>query len=109
VFVRQDFPKDNLAQQIVQSNHATFEMAKRLTNYGEIPSLVLIGTPDKTTLEAIAERLQRYGIDYEAFYESDNGTGLSAIATYPITKNKQRHALGMYRLWTAQEASYATV
>ena len=84
-------------------------MAKRLDGYAETPFLVAIGTPDKTSLEAIAERLQRYGIDYEAFYEPDNGMGLSAIATYPITNNKKRHALGTYRLWTAQEASYATV
>ena len=48
VFVRQDL---SLAQQIVQSNHATFEMAKSLDpSYNQIPFLVVIGVPDKTAL-----------------------------------------------------------
>ena len=78
-------------------------MAKRLTEYSEIPSLVLIGTPDKSDLETDIARLQRYGIKYEAFYEPDYDLGLTAVATYPITNNKQRRALGTYKLWSPQE------
>lgn len=95
--MRQDI---SIAQQLVQSNHATFEMAKRLDGYPETPSIVLIGVEDKTALEAVIERLQRYGIDYEAFYEPDFGMGLSAVATYPIENKKQRRALGTYKLWS---------
>ena len=75
-------------------------MAKRLTDYNETPSVVLIGIPDKSALETVIERLQRYGIDYEAFYEPDYALGLTAVATYPITNKKQRKALGTYKLWT---------
>jgi hypothetical protein len=96
----------SLAQQIVQSNHATFEMASRLNEHSETPSVVLIGIPDKSALETVIERLQRYGIDYEAFYEPDNDLGLTAVATYPIQNKKQRKALGTYRLWSP-EVCYA--
>jgi hypothetical protein len=96
----------SLAQQIVQSNHATFEMASRLSERTETPSVVLIGVPDKSELEAVIERLQRYGIDYEAFYEPDNDLGLTAVSTYPIQNKKQRKAMGTYRLWSP-EVCYA--
>ena len=96
----------DLAQQIVQSNHATYEMASHLSNHTETPSVVLIGVSDKSALEAVIERLQRYGIDYEAFYEPDNDLGLTAVSTYPIQNKKQRKALGTYRLWSP-EVCYA--
>ena len=95
-----------LAQQIVQSNHATFEMAKRLDGYTEIPFLVVVGVPDKSALEDTIERLQRYGIDHQAFYEPDNDMGLSAIATVPITNKKQRRAMLTYKLWTPNKENY---
>ena len=82
-------------------------MAKRLDGYSETPSLVLIGVPNKEALEAIISRLQRYGIDHEAFNEPDNDMGLSAVATYPIQNKKQRHALGIYPLYRAPEVCYA--
>jgi hypothetical protein len=80
-------------------------MAKRLTDYNETPSVVLIGIPDKSSLEAVAARLTRYGIAFEAFYEPDYDLGLTAIATYPITNKKQRRALGTYKLWSPQEST----
>lgn len=64
---------------------------------------MLIGIPDKSALEAVIERLQRYGIDYEAFFEPDYDLGLTAVATYPITNKKQRRAMGTYALWTPRE------
>jgi hypothetical protein len=78
-------------------------MASRLTSHTTTPSVVLVGVPDKSALEAVIERLQRYGIDYEAFYEPDFDLGLTAVATYPITNKKQRRALGTYKLWTPQQ------
>lgn len=87
----------------MQSNHATFEMAKKLEGYSGTPSLVLVGVPDKDALEAVIARLQRYGIASEAFYEPDFDLGLTAVATHPITNKKLRSAMGIYRLWTPQE------
>ena len=109
---------------MVQSNHATFEMASRLNSRKnwfvriiraimnhpvETPSTVLVGVPDKSALEAVIERLQRHGIEYEAFYEPDYDLGLTAVATYPITNKKQRKKLSGYKLWTpmSQEAEDA--
>lgn len=78
-------------------------MAKKLEGYSGTPSLVLVGVPDKAALEAVIARLNRYGIQSEAFYEPDYDLGLTAVATYPLQNKKQRSALGIYRLWTPQE------
>lgn len=94
--MRQDIP---VAQQLVQSNHATFQMAARLDGYTETPSVVIIGLPDKTALEATIERLKRYKIDHEAFIEPDFDMGLSAIATVPLATAKQRKAMFIYDTW----------
>jgi glycosyltransferase A (GT-A) superfamily protein (DUF2064 family) len=101
VFVRQDLP---LAQQLVQTNHATFQMASRLARKAEVssdetPSVVVIGLPDKPALEAAIQRLIRYKIAHEAFVEPDFDMGLSAIATVPIENSKQRKAMFLYKTW----------
>jgi hypothetical protein len=98
VFVRQDIP---LAQQIVQSNHATFELARRLPhpqNLNETPSCIVIGVPDKTALFRVIEKLRRHDIAHELFYEPDFDMGLSAVATVPLVQ-EQRRVLSNYRLW----------
>lgn len=103
----------SLASQIIQSNHATFEMAVKHARSldreepTDTPSVVLIGVPDKSALEAVMERLQRYGIKFEAFYEPDFDLGLTAVATYPITNKKQRYVLRQYRTWTESEQGVA--
>jgi hypothetical protein len=78
-------------------------MAARLGGYAETPSVVLIGLTDKPALEATILRLQRYGIDHEAFYEPDFDMGLSAIATVPITSAKHRKAMFIYKIWKSPE------
>ena len=78
-------------------------MASKLDESTELPSVVLIGVPDKESLEAVIERLTRYNIDHEAYHEPDFGIGLSAVATYPVTNKKQKKAMGTYKLWS-QEA-----
>ena len=78
-------------------------MASRLSNYDDTPSLVLVGVPNKSALEAVMERLARYRIPFESFEEPDYDLGLTAVATYPITNKKQRRALGTYAVWTPQE------
>lgn len=80
-------------------------MAKHLNESSETPSLVLVGVPDKAALEAIIERLKRYGIHHETFHEPDYDLGLTAIATYPITHSKQRYAMRMYPLWTPKSTA----
>lgn len=96
VFVRRDI---SLAQQIVQTNHATYEMAVRFANPNLQTSIVLIGVADKTELEQVMERLDRYKIAYQKFEEPDFDMGLSAVATLPILTKRQRKALSIYKLW----------
>lgn len=96
MFVRQDI---SLAQQIVQSNHATFEVARRLPkDFHEIPYLVLIGVPDKNALFRVVQKLQTNDIGHQVFYEPDDNMGLSAVATVPLSQ-EQRKVLSNYRLW----------
>ena len=76
-------------------------MARRLSNQNldETPSCVVIGVPDKAALFRAVEKLRKYGIDHEVFYEPDFNMGLSAVATVPI-EGEQRRALSNYRIWT---------
>ena len=98
--MRQDIP---VAQQIVQSNHATFGMSQQQP-YEGTPSIVLIGVPDQAALLRVIGKLKANGIPHFAFHEPDFGMGLSAVATAPITGGK-RAALSNYRLWR-KENSY---
>jgi hypothetical protein len=100
VFVRQDL---TVAQQIVQSNHATFGMSQQYPSEGT-PSIVLIGVPDKAALLRVIAKLEANGIPHHAFHEPDSDMGLSAVATAPIT-GEQRAVLSNYRLWR-KENSY---
>lgn len=93
--MRQDIP---VAQQIVQSNHATFEMASRLPASQETtPSVVVIGVPDQPALLRVIAKLEANGIAHQAFHEPDFGMGLSAVATVPL--GQERQILGNYRIW----------
>jgi hypothetical protein len=94
--VRQDIP---VAQQLVQSNHATFEMASRLDqSHEQPPYCVVIGVPDKTALFRVIAKLKTSDICHRHFYEPDGNMGLSAVATAPLLPG-QRRALSNYRLW----------
>ena len=96
--MRTDLP---FAQQLVQSNHATFEMASRLSSEpstSEVPYCIVIGVPDKNSLFRVVERLRAHGIGHRVFYEPDDNMGLSAVATVPLEQD-QRRVLSNYRLW----------
>ncbi len=95
--MRQDI---SVAQQIVQSNHATYEVARRspASNLDEIPSCIVIGVPDKVALFRVIEKLNKHAIQHHTFYEPDFDMGLSAVATAPL-EQEQRRFLSSYRLW----------
>ena len=95
--MRQDI---SVAQQIVQSNHATFEVARRFPapNLHETPSCIVIGVPDKNALLRVCEKLNTHAIQHHSFYEPDFDMGLSAVATVPL-EQEQRRFLSSYRLW----------
>jgi hypothetical protein len=101
--VRQDI---SLAQQIVQSNHATFEVARRIpaTNLDDIPSCIVIGVPDKNALLRVTEKLRKHDIAHHTFYEPDFNMGLSAVATVPL-EQEQRRFLSNYKLWKEENTN----
>lgn len=99
--MRQDIP---IAQQIVQSNHVTFEVARRLPpDQDDIPSVVVIGVPDKAALLRVITKLETHNIHHQAFHEPDFDMGLSAVATVPLAE-EQRRVLSNYRLWRPNES-----
>ncbi len=95
--MRQDI---SLAQQVVQSNHATYMMAATFQEElpFEIPNIVLIGVPDQSSLNNVMESLIQKGIRFVDYCEPDFGMGLSAIATIPLGP-VQRALLSEYSTW----------
>ena len=79
-------------------------MARRLSesNPTDIPSCVVIGVPDKAALFRAIEKLKKYDIGHQVFYEPDFNMGLSAVATVPI-EGLQRRALSNYGVWREPE------
>lgn len=94
IFVRQDIP---LVQQIVQSNHATWQMSAK---YGDesIPNIVLIGVPDIEALNAACRLLSENQIPHWSWTDPDFDFGFASIATAPIS-GLARQCLAHYRLW----------
>lgn len=87
-----------MAQQMVQSNHATFEMAARYGRASPIPSLVTIGVPHQKALERVIRKLETNQIEHYRFDEPDFDMGLSAVATVPLD-DEQRQVLRNYEPW----------
>lgn len=94
IFVRQDIP---VAQQLVQSNHATLKMGS-LYGYEGTPNIVLIGVANKEELAAVAGRCTEYQIPHHVWYEPDFDYGHTAIATAAI-RGEKRQAFADYELW----------
>ena len=105
IFIRQDL---SLADQLCQTNHATFEMAYTLSQSVDplAPSIVLIGVPNQKALERVMLKLQQNHIEFSPFYEDDNDMGLTAVATVPLAE-EQRAALRNYRLWNENDVVFA--
>lgn len=100
--MRQDI---SLAQQLVQSNHATFEVARRLPfDPNSFPSVVVIGVPDKNALLRVISKLTTNNLQFQTFEEPDFDMGLSAVATVPLDET-QRRVLGNYRLWKLENTT----
>lgn len=74
------------------------------SNLDEIPSVVVIGVPDKVALFRVIEKLRAHEIGHEAFYEPDYNMGLSAVATAPL-EQAQRRVLSNYRIWKEENTN----
>lgn len=85
VFVRRDL---SIAQQIIQSAHATFEVGL-VEDISKSPNFVLIGVDNLQHLRNVERVLQAGGIGYNIFFEPDVDQH-TAIATAPIKGNKRK-------------------
>lgn len=101
VLVRQDIP---LHQQMVQACHAALEAGFAFDAPATTSSLIVCSVPDREALIAAKERLARYGIRSEIFFEPDWDMGFSALASEPILDRKQRFAMKAYPLFQANVA-----
>lgn len=95
VLVRADL---SVAQQAVQACHATLEAGFLFQRPNEHPHLVLLQVADEETLLAERARLEAEGIQHAVFFEPDNETGYSALATAPISREVGR-AFRKLPLW----------
>jgi hypothetical protein len=98
VLVREDIP---LEQQMVQACHAALEAGFAFPAPEQTSSLIVCTVPDREALLAARERLARYGIRSEMFFEPDWDMGHSALATEPLTERKKRFAMSKYPLFRA--------
>jgi len=64
-----------------------------------IPSIVLIGVPNKKALERVIVKLRANNIEHSPFFEPDWDMGLSAVATTTNLSDEQRNALRNYAIW----------
>jgi hypothetical protein len=101
VLVREDIP---LEQQMVQACHAALEAGFAFSAPEQTSSLIVCTVPDREALLAAHERLARYGIRSEMFFEPDWDMGHSALATEPLTERKKRFAMSKYPLFRAARA-----
>ena len=96
IFVRQDL---SIAQQMVQGQHAAMLLGSQLSVEEASSNLVLVGTRDKYNLFEVVDLLGTHRIAHILWFEDDHGTGLTAVATFPL-RGKERAPLLVFRLLT---------
>ncbi len=101
VLVRTDIP---LEQQLVQACHAAQQSGASFPEHAAASSLIVCTVPDRAALVAARERMTRYGIRSEMFFEPSWDMGFSALASEPITARKQRFSMNTYPLFMAPAA-----
>lgn len=102
VLVREDLA---LEQQLVQACHAALEAGFAFDAPARTSSLIVCTVPDRNALQAAQQRLARYGIRTQMFFEPDWEMGHSALATEPLTQRKQRFAMSTYPLFRSVPAA----
>lgn len=91
IFVRQDLSKE---QQLVQAAHVTLVLGNKLKHKNvENLYFTVIGIPQLSDFCKVMKDLKKHGTEYVTFYEPDQGSTLTAIATMPILKSERRNLL----------------
>lgn len=86
ILVRKDLPR---SQQVVQSCHAVFEVARELGKGGDHPSMVVCGVNNEEQLKRALDKLSRLGVKMKGFYEPLFGNELTALASEPLSGDKR--------------------
>lgn len=94
IFVRQDLSPE---QQLVQAAHVTLVLGNKLKRDCSDLYFTVIGIPQLIDFVQVTKNLQKHGTEYVSFYEPDQGSTLTAIATHPIPKD-ERGNLRDYKL-----------
>ena len=96
IFVRQDLSNE---QQLVQSAHVALVLGNKLKK-DSVAELyfAVIGIPQLSDFCGVMRDLKKHGTQYECFYEPDQGSTLTAIATHPIRKDQRGILMNYQRL-----------
>lgn len=96
-------------QKITQVGHATWHAAQSFSDADTIPNFITLAVDNEQDLIAAAERLKRYGIEHEMFYEPDFGPqGFSSICTRIVSSSKERKIMWKWSLYkSTKETSNA--
>ena len=86
IVVRTDVKKEF---QLVQACHAAIEAAFTFDRPDDIVHLVVLQVANKQELDEVSLQLYNENIPYEEFYESWGNLQNTALATKPITKQKE--------------------
>ena len=97
IFVRTDLPQP---QQVVQSCHAVFEVARNMPACSGHPSMVVLGVKNETQLQKVQDKMNQHGIEFRSFYEPLFDNSLTAISSVPLSED-QRKIFKNYQLLKA--------
>ena len=98
VIVRKDLTAE---QQVVQAAHAALEAGFHSARPKEPPNLVLLEVESEQKLLLAAAKLKMADVPHHVFFEPDNQTGHSALASGPLRGKKARAHFKAYPLFKA--------
>lgn len=101
--VRKDLSEE---QRLVQIGHAAWHAGQSFPDTEIIPSFITLECANEKELLEAAERLKRYGIEYEIFYEPDFGPqGYSALCTRALLTSKERKIMWKWSAFKSTKES----
>lgn len=83
ILIRSDL---SLAQQGVQAVHAGMAAIHEFGGLTDDTRLAMLSVNSEDELECWARKLEMSGVNFKAFWEPDNNTGWSSLATSPISR-----------------------
>lgn len=98
VLVRSDL---SVSQQAVQAIHAGMAAVHKYGGLTDETRLAMLDVKDEDELKRYAEKASEAGLDFEVFWEPDNNTGWSALATAPISR-KQGKIFKKLSMWNPE-------